>query len=110
MKNFPAGAFDHVNAAMAEILLHDYNLSVMVKKYGQSFVRKVMDDPEFTELILSASYNGSPSWVHLALEATVRDDYENWVEAKNRKGQTYLRVETRGYIKKELYLISNDLP
>lgn len=110
IKNFPAGAFDHVNAAMATILLHDYNLAVMVNKFGQQFIDKVMSDPIFTELILSASYNGSPSWVHLALGATASNNYDGWTEARNRRGAVYLRIETQGYIKKELYLIGNNLP
>lgn len=104
IKSFPAGAFDHVNAVMASMLLHDNNLANMINIFGNQLADKVLRDPVFAEMITGAAYNGSPTWVHKSLRATTKNNFEGWSQTN------HLKKETRGYLVKQQYLIDNDLP
>ena len=100
IKSFPAGAFDHVNSAMAAILLHDLNLKYLVDKLGD----KVIQNHSVLVGALAGCYNGNPKWTYLALGEYYSGKINDWVNSK------YLRPETRGYLVKHEYLMENDLP
>lgn len=100
VKNFPEGAFNHVNAAMAAILLLDLNLKDLVNEFGL----RVTEDLVILQEVLFGTYNGSPRWVRLSLREYYRGKLNRWSDAR------YLRTETRGYLEKQSYLIENDLP
>ena len=100
IKNFEVGAADHINSAMAAILLHDLNLKELVKKFGV----KVIDDPIVLEELLDGAYNGNPKWVHMSLTAALSKGLSDWSDTK------HLRTETRGYLVKLRYLVKNNLP
>lgn len=104
IKNFPAGAFDHVNAAMAAILLHDLNLNELIQEFGPKIIEKIMQDPVFAEMVLAAPYNGGLGWTKKALHDYFSGKIADWTVSR------YLRKETRGYSVKLQYLIENDLP
>ena len=98
--SFREGAADHVNSIMAAILLHDSNLSNLIKRYGGC----VAEDPRLEEL-LDASYNGSPRHVFNSLDITLTDSCDipsDW--------GVRLKAETLGFMDKLRYLIENDLP
>lgn len=97
MEDFNIGAADHTNSITAAILLYDYNLSGLVSKFGKNIVQ----DKRIEEY-LSASYNGSPSWVHQSLKANLGKNTGEWT--------TYLRKETLGFMTKLRYLKTNNLP
>lgn len=97
IKDFQTGASDHVNSAMAAMLLDDLNLAELVKKYGN----KILNDPKLEEY-LAASYNGAPRWVHKSLNATLGKSVAEWGR--------HLRSETKGFMTKLRYLINHDLP
>lgn len=106
--DFKAGAGNQLNSIMAAILLHDYNLSNLVQKYGD----KILLDPHLEEY-LAAAYNGAPKWVHNSLYATLAKGLPDWVGAlsstrKDSRGG--LRNETRDFMTKLRYLVANDLP
>lgn len=102
------GASDHVNSMKAAILLHDYNLSVLVKKFGN----KILVDPRLEEY-LAAAYNGNPTWAHNSLKATISKGLLDWVNtlsATRKDSLGGLRNETKGYIEKIRYLQEKRLP
>ncbi len=100
IKSFPDGAFDHVNAAMAAILLHDLNLKGLVDKFGE----KIVQNSVILEEALAGCYNGNPKWTHMALNEYFSKKLTDWTTSR------YLRTETRGYLVKDRYLIEYDLP
>ncbi|MDP3697736.1 MAG: hypothetical protein Q8R55_07055 [Candidatus Taylorbacteria bacterium] len=104
IKTFPAGAFDHINVAIATILLYNLNLDDLVRKFGQKIIEKIIEDPVFTEMVLAAPYNGGLGWTNKALVDYFSGKIEDWTISK------HLRKETRGYAVKHRYLIENDLP
>ncbi len=85
-----AGRANHLNSMMSAILLYDYNLGDLVKKFGNNIV----NDPRLEEY-LAAAYNGSPRWVHQSIVANKTDSLE-WT--------THLRKETLGFMSKLRYL------
>jgi hypothetical protein len=99
MKAFPAGAFDHVNVAMAAILLHDLNLRDLASKFPQ-----ITGDSQMLEEALAGCYNGNCMWTIKSLADYYSGKVNDWVESK------YLRPETKGYIPKLRFLIDNNLP
>jgi len=102
------GASDHVNSMKAAILLHDYNLSLMIKKFGT----KILSDPRLEEY-LAAAYNGKPTWAHNSLKATISRGLPDWVNtlsATRKDSLGGLRNETKGYIDKIRYLQEKGLP
>jgi len=100
IKNFPAGAFDHVNSAMAAILLHDSNLNLLVNVFGE----QIFEDPVLLKEALAGCYNGSPRWTIMALEDYFDGKIDDWIESK------HLRQETKEYIIKYRYAVENNLP
>ena len=87
IKDFKTGSLDHVNSAMAAMLLDDSNLGSLVKKYGA----KIYTDQRLEEY-LAASYNGAPRWVTKSLDATLSKNVSNWGK--------YLKSETEGFMVK----------
>ena len=100
IKNFEVGAADHINSAMAAILLHDLNLKDLVRLFGE----KITENPVVLEELLDGAYNGAPKWVHKSLTASLAKGLADWSNTK------YLRTETRGYLVKLRYLVKNNLP
>ncbi len=108
MVDFREGAGDHRNSIMSAILLHKINLAPLIQKFGD----KILVDPE-REKYLAAEYNGAPKWVHNSLSATISKAFAGWITAlsptrEDSKGG--LRRETRDFMTKLDYLITNDLP
>mgnify|MGYP001613764098 FL=1 len=102
------GASNHINSMKAAILLHDYNLAGLVKKFGG----KILADPRLEEY-LAAAYNGNPDWVHNSLKATISRGLSDWVNtlsATRKDSLGGLRNETKGYIEKIRYLQEKSLP
>lgn len=102
------GASDHVNSMKAAILLHDYNLAGLVKKFGV----KILTDPRLEEY-LAAAYNGQPIWVHNSLKATISRGLPDWINtlsATRKDSLGGLRNESKGYVKKVRYLQERELP
>lgn len=97
IKDFTIGASDHINSAMAAMLLDDLNLAELVRKYGT----KILNDPKLEEY-LAASYNGAPRWVHQSLNATLGKPAAEWGK--------YLKKETKEFMVKLRYLTENNLP
>ncbi|MBP9822091.1 MAG: hypothetical protein KBC81_01445 [Candidatus Pacebacteria bacterium] len=98
IKDFKAGAADHLNSMKAAILLYDENLKGLIRSHGQ----KVLNDPRLEEY-LAASYNGSPSRATKSLTASIAASIEDWVNAlSSKKGG--LASETLGYITKLRWL------
>lgn len=95
IKDFKDGSYDHVNAAMAAMLLDDLNLESLVDAYGN----KIYNDPRIEEY-LAASYNGAPKWVHKSLNATIGKNINDWTK--------HLRPETKGFMVKLRYLRDDD--
>lgn len=89
--DFKTGAADHVNSMMSAILLYDYNLSDLIKKFGPN----IAQDPRLEEY-LAASYNGAPKWVHQSLSASLARGVSEWTSK--------LRSETKGFMVKLRYL------
>lgn len=109
MKSFPAGAFDHVNAAMAAILLHDLNLKGLVDRFGE----KIVQDSVLLEYALAGSYNGSPVYTYKALDNYFAVRITACSEACRRLvmlSSKHLKTETLGYLVKLRYLIEYDMP
>jgi len=101
------GASNHLNSMKAAILLHDYNLARLVKKFGN----KILVDPRLEEY-LAAAYNGNPNWVHNSLKATISRGLPDWVNtlsATRKDSLGGLRKETKGYIEKIRYLQEKNL-
>lgn len=108
MADHKTGASDHVNSMKAAILLHDYNLAELVKKFGN----KILDDPRLEEY-LAAAYNGNPTWTFNSLRATISKGLPDWVNTLSATRKDHLgglRNETKGYIDKIRYLKENNLP
>lgn len=108
LSDHKTGASDHVNSMKAAILLHDYNLERLVKKFGE----KILADPRLEEY-LAAAYNGNPDWVHNSLKATISRGLSDWVNtlsATRKDSLGGLRNETKGYIEKIRYLQEKGLP
>ena len=87
IKVFRTGALDHINSAMAAMLLDNSNLNDLVKRYG----KKIYSDPRLEEY-LAASYNGAPRHVNRSLDATLSKNILNWGK--------YLKTETDGFLVK----------
>lgn len=87
IQDFRTGTLDHVNSAMAAMLLDDLNLASLVRRYGS----KIYDDPKLEEY-LAASYNGAPRWVNKSLDATLAKNVTPWGK--------YLKDETDGFLVK----------
>ena len=96
IKDFKVGSVDHINSAMAAILLDDDNLTDLIKKYGI----KIYSDPNRHEYIY-AGYNGNPKWVFKSLNATLFKGIE-WTK--------HLKSETKGAMFKLRYLDNNNIP
>lgn len=106
--DFGNGTADHLNSMMAAILLYDYNLAVLSKKYGT----KIFQDPRLEEY-LAASYNGGAGRVSQALSAAISTRIFDWAKAKYRgkyRGREIIRPETKGFLEKLRFLVANDLP
>ena len=97
ISGFESGAKDLVNSAKAAILLYDYNITNLVKKYGS----EVLSDPLLEEYA-GAAYNGSPKWVNKSLSASISNALDDWTGN--------LKSETKGYMLKLRYLKENNLP
>ncbi len=102
--DFAIGAADHLNSMKAAILLYDYNLAGLVKKFGN----KILDDPKLEEY-LAAAYNGKPSRASLSLKASILAGLDDWVDALSSK-RGGLANETKGYMTKIRFLQENNLP
>jgi len=100
MMNFVEGSYNHVNSAKASILLHDYNLNVLFRIFGE----KIIQNPVLLEEALAGCYNGGPKWTNLALEEYFEGKVSDWIDSK------YLRRETREYIIKLRYMVQSGLP
>lgn len=98
ISDFKTGAADHVNSMMAAILLIDYNLNDLLKRYGT----KILEDEEQLYRALASTYNGSPRHVWKALDADLGKTVINLTK--------YLMPETHGFLFKWDYLVENDLP
>lgn len=92
---FPDGAWDHLNAMKAAILLHDNNLKLLVDTFGESIVR----DPRLEEY-LAAMYNASPAAVVPAIRAALKAGSPDW--SAHLPGR--IKTETGGYLVKLRYL------
>lgn len=107
--DFSNGTANHLNSMMAAILLYDYNLAILSKKYGA----KIFHDPQLEEY-LAASYNGGAGRVSQALSASISARILDWTKARYRGGRyrerEIIRPETKGFLEKLRFLISNDLP
>lgn len=90
IRNFKDGAKDHVNGAMAMILLDDLNLRSLVKAFGP----RIIQDPKLGEY-LAAAYNGGITRVVRALRAKTWPKGD-WALAMNGAGHK----ETQGFIAK----------
>ncbi len=95
--DFETGSKDQVNSAKAAILLYDYNIANLVKKYGQG----ILDD-SLLEEYAGAAYNGSPKWVNKSLSASISNALDDWTG--------HLKSETKGYMLKLRYLHEHNLP
>lgn len=100
IKTFPAGAFDHVNIAMAAILLHDHNANLLFTIFGE----KIIEDPVLLGEALAGCYNGSYRWTIMALEEYFDGKIDDWIKSR------HLKKETREYIIKYRYVAENNLP
>ena len=99
--SFEEGARNHVQSMTAAVLLYDYNLADLVRKYG----RDILNDPKLEEY-LAASYNGKPARVTKSITAAVRANISDWMESLTAKAGG-LANETRGYMVKLRYLQQN---
>lgn len=90
------GRKNHINAAQSAILLYDYNLGDLVKRFGE----KIIYDPKLEEY-LAAAYNGSPRHVHNSLTATLGRNVAQWT--------THLKKETLGFMVKLRFLRDNNI-
>lgn len=97
MPDFESGAKDQINSAKAAVLLYDYNIANLVKKYGTD----ILSDPLLEEYA-GAAYNGNPKWVNKSLSASISNTLDDWTG--------HLKYETKGYMLKLRYLRENDLP
>lgn len=92
--DFVSGAGNPVFAAAAALLLHDYNLSQLVSRFGLD----ILDVPYIEEL-LQASFNGGVSRAILAQKAKEKHHLSDWLD-----GLKYVPIrgnaEVRGYIAK----------
>ncbi len=103
IKDFTAGARDHVNSMEAAILLYDENLKGLISSNGSG----VLDDPKLEEY-LAASYNGKPQHAYQALHAAILAGIGDWIDGLSAaKGG--LKSETQGYMMKLRYLQQNNL-
>ncbi|MBI4158127.1 MAG: hypothetical protein HY505_00685 [Candidatus Yanofskybacteria bacterium] len=98
MPDFRTGAGDHLNSMMAAILLIDYNLADLLKRYGP----KILEDPDILQRAYAGTYNGNPRHVWAALDADFGKVVISWTK--------YLKKETHGFLFKYDYLIENNLP
>ena len=106
--DFEIAAADHLNSMKAAILLHDYNLDGLIKKFGN----KILVDPKLEEY-LAGAYNGAPKWVNNSLRATILKGLSDWINAlsSTRKDSLGgLRNQTKEYMVKIRYLQEKGLP
>ncbi|HXV26858.1 MAG TPA: hypothetical protein VD862_02465 [Candidatus Paceibacterota bacterium] len=98
-RDFTGGARDHLNVAMAAVLLHDNNLKLLVDTFGES----ILKDPRLEEY-LAALYNASPARVIPAIRTALAKKSADWsVHLPSR-----IKQETGGYIVKLRYLQERD--
>jgi len=108
IKDFEKGAADHLNSMMAAILLHNSNLSELVKSHGE----KVLKDPRLEEYLASA-YNGGASRVNSSLRASASYGLKDWASCllpKKIQKKSCLFQETKGFVFKLRTLQANDWP
>lgn len=101
IKEFNVGSLDHINSAMAAILLDDTNLAGLISSFGE----KIYRDPNLNEYIYAA-YNGNPKWAYKSLSATI-------YRASSKKPSDWikhLKPETKGAMLKVRYLEDNQIP
>lgn len=97
--DFVAGARDPLNAMKAAVLLHDYNLSALIGRFGSS----VAADPKLEEY-LAAAYNTGVGRVEAVLAVAFKAKAADWAETKGKGANEHLLGETKGYIAKLRYL------
>jgi len=104
IKDFKAGAADHLNSMKAAILLYDTNLKDFINIKGLG----VLNDPSLEEY-LASSYNGAPRHAKASLKAAILGGIQDWVQAlSSKKGG--IKDETRGYLVKLRWLQQNEAP
>ncbi len=101
IKEFNVGSLDHINSAMAAILLDDTNLAELISRYGE----KIYRDSNLHEYIYAA-YNGNPKWVYKSLSAT----FYRALAKKPSDWTKHLKAETKGAMLKVRYLEENQIP
>lgn len=94
--DFEQGTSDHLNSMIAAILLYDYNLRDLIKKFGSNITK----DPRLEEY-LAAAYNGRPVTAHKSLSESIGAGLSDWISK--------LKSETKGYMLKLRYLNSQPL-
>ena len=86
------------------ILLHDYNLSGLIKKFGE----KILADPRLEEY-LAAAYNGKPDWVHNSLRATISKGLPDWVNTLSATRKDSLGGNgPRGFLRRKPDTVANE--
>lgn len=101
IKEFNVGSLDHINSAMAAILLDDTNLAGLISSFGE----KIYKDPNLYEYIYAA-YNGNPKWVRKSLSTT----FYRALAKKPNDWTKHLKSETKGAMFKARYLEDNHIP
>lgn len=97
--DFIDGARDPVNVTEAAILLNDYNLTALVKAFGDS----IAQDARLEEY-LAAAYNTGVTRVIGTIRAAKAQKKNDWTEGVSTKKKERLLTETKGYIAKLRYL------
>lgn len=98
-KDFISGARDPLNAMKAAVLLHDYNLAILINSFGKG----IADDPKLEEY-LAAAYNTGVGRVGPVLAVALRTKADDWAQANGKGKNEHLLGETKGYIAKLRYL------
>lgn len=96
--DFKMGAADHLNSMMAAILLYDYNLRIFMANHGKNIV----NNPGRLAELLAGAYNGGTARVTGSLRAAISKSLSEWTGK--------LKPETKGFIIKHRYLVTNNLP
>lgn len=97
--DFIDGARDPLNAMKAAVLLHDYNLAVLMNAFGDG----IAADPKLEEY-LAAAYNTGVGRVKSVLAVALRTKAADWAKVNGKKKNEHLLGETKGYIAKLRFL------
>lgn len=97
--DFITGARNPLNAMKAAVLLHDYNLSALIEKFGP----RIADDPKREEY-LAAAYNTGVGRVMAVLAVAFKTKAADWAQVNGKGKNEHLLNETKGYIAKLRFL------